>query len=255
MTSPSFSHPIPELLEAALSAARAGAEVIDRGYGETVKISGKSEEGNLVTEVDVAAEKATRESLAASRPNDLVTGEELPDSTPEGARIRWSIDPLDGTTNFTRRIPYFASSVGAQDLETGQWIAGAVHAPALDRIYFAAAGMGAWLQEAGELRRLTGPTGSTSARLLGTGFSYDPAVREIQYAAIPELMEGYTDSRALGSAALAICAVADGSLDAYVETDLGEYDWAGAAVVAEEAGLTVHRPSGEDSLLAVFPAS
>lgn len=244
---------IPGLVDAALQAARAGAEVIRAGSGSISEVRGKGEAGNLVTDIDVAAERATRASLAQTRPDDLVTGEELPDNRPENPRIRWSIDPLDGTTNFIRGIPYFCSAVGAMDIETGEWIAGAVHAPLLDRVYFAGRGQGAWLQDATGLHRLTGPSGEHSVRLLGTGFAYEAEIRREQYAQFPGLMDGYTDSRALGSAALAICAVADGALDAYVESDLGEYDWAGASVIAEEAGLHVRRPTPEDSLLAVLP--
>jgi myo-inositol-1(or 4)-monophosphatase len=246
---------ISELLDAALAAARAGAEVLEAGLGAALRISGKAEAGNLVTEIDVAAEHAVREVLAVMRPGDRVTGEELPDSDREGAAVRWSIDPLDGTTNYTRRIPYFATSLGAQDTATGEWLVGVVHAPALRRVYSAARDLGAWLQEGGERRRLSGPSGASSARVLGVGLAYDPATREYQYDRLRERMDGYTTMRAFGAGALNICAVADGALDAYIEEDLEEYDWAGAAVIAEQAGLTVLRPTADDRLLRVFPAA
>ncbi len=244
---------IPGLLDAALQAARAGASVLREGYGAIGDIRGKGEDGNLVTDIDVAAEHATRESLARNRPNDLITGEELPDVTPLGAVVRWSIDPLDGTTNFTRGIPYFATSVAAVEIASGEWLVGTVNAPLLDRTYFAARGLGAWLDDPSGLHRLLGPNNATSARLLGTGYSYSAETREEQYAAVRKTMAGFTDTRALGSAALAICAVAEGALDAYIESDLDEYDWAGAAVVAEQAGLAVVRPTATDRMLRVEP--
>ena len=234
---------IAGLLGTALRAARAGARVLEIGYGGALAIGEKSGAADLVTEVDLSAERAVRDVLGAERPRDEVTGEELPDQLHELAEIRWSIDPLDGTTNFIRRIPYFGTSIGAQELATGRWVVGVVHAPALGRVYSAGAGLGAFVEEAGERRALRGPTHGTTARILGTGVAYDPATRDRQYHGLAGLMAGYNDMRAFGAAALGICAVADGTIDGFVEADLGEYDWAGAAVIAEEAGLLVRRPT------------
>lgn len=234
---------IDELLATALRAAAAGARILDVGYGRTLAVGQKSGGPDLVTEVDLAAERAVRDALGAERPNDVVTGEELADSVPEGAEVRWSIDPLDGTTNYLRRIPYFGTSLGAQDLLTGEWLVGVVHAPALGRVYFAGRGLGARVLEAGEERRLEGPSGATGARILGTGVAYDARVRAEQYRELAGRMAEFNDLRAFGAAALGICAVADGTIDGFIEENLGEYDWAGAAVIAEEAGLEVVRPT------------
>jgi myo-inositol-1(or 4)-monophosphatase len=240
-----------ELLDVALAAARAGAQVLSAGALAAPEITVKGERGNLVTNVDVAAERAVREVLEVRRPGDQVTGEELPDTVPSQAGLRWSIDPLDGTTNFTRGIPYYATSVGVVDGD-GCWLAGAVIAPALDKCYFGSVGGGAWLADSRGVRRLTGPTSDDGgARLLGMGYSYSAKTRAEQYAMTADLMAGYTDARSLGSAALAVCAVAEGTLDGYVETDLAEYDWAGAAVIAEAAGLQVVRPTAMSPALRV----
>ncbi|WP_235732454.1 inositol monophosphatase family protein [Mycolicibacterium septicum] len=234
-----------ELVDVALEAARAGAAVLRSRPRASASVTVKGERGDLVTDVDVAAERAVRAVLSSRRPNDHVTGEELPGTAPAGARVRWSIDPLDGTTNFTRGIPYYATSVGAVCIATGQWLAGAVDAPVLGKTYYAYRGGGAWLAEATGVHRLTGPAagGDGAARLLGMGYAYSADVRRAQCGMTAEMMAGYTDARALGSAALAICAVAEGALDGYVESHLGEYDWAAAALVAEEAGLAVRRPA------------
>jgi myo-inositol-1(or 4)-monophosphatase len=241
---------ITELLDVALAAARAGAAVLQDGARGALRVDVKGEQGNLVTDVDVAAERAVRDVLLARRPADQVTGEELPEFDGGGALVRWSIDPLDGTTNFTRRIPYYATSVGAVGAD-GTWLVGAVVAPALDKTYFGSVGGGAWLADQDGVRRLTGPTGETGARLLGMGYSYSEEIRASQFAMTADLMLGYTDSRALGSAALAVCAVAEGALDGYVETDLAEYDWAAGAVIAEQAGLRVTRPTANSSALRI----
>ncbi|MET4061590.1 myo-inositol-1(or 4)-monophosphatase [Arthrobacter sp. UYP6] len=232
-----------ELLDVAREAAAAGAAVLARRTAEGLNAVNKSAAGDWVTEFDTAAERAVREVINRRRPRDTVTGEELDASVPANASgIRWSIDPLDGTTNFIRNILYYATSVAAVN-DDGVWLAGVVHAPALVRVYSAARGHGAWLAEHGTVRKLTGPDPERIGKLLGTGFSYDAAVRKEQYAALPHLAAGYADVRRLGSAALDLCMVADGALDAYVERGLNEYDYAAGALIAEEAGVPVRRPA------------
>ena len=231
-----------ELLAVAREAAAAGAAVLAaRDVGQLNAVN-KSAAGDWVTDFDTAAETAVRGVLLRLRPRDVVGGEELSVHVPEEpSGIRWSIDPLDGTTNFIRNIPFYATSVAAAD-DGGAWLAGVVHAPALGRIYYAAVGQGAWLEAGGTRTRLHGPDPQRTGRLLGTGFSYDADRRREQYAALPALAEGFADVRRLGSAALDLCLVADGTLDAYVERGLNEYDYAAGALIAEEAGAGVLRP-------------
>lgn len=232
----------PELLEVAREAAAAGAAVLARRREDGLNPVNKSSAGDWVTDYDTEAEIAVREVLARRRPHDTVSGEELEPTQPtEPSGIRWSVDPLDGTTNFIRGIPYYATSVAAVN-DDGVWLAGAVHAPALVRVYWAALGAGAWLAEHGTVRRLHGPDPARVGKLLGTGFSYDAGVRAEQYAALGGLAGGFADIRRLGSAALDLCMVADGSLDAYSERGLNEYDYAAGALIAEEAGVPVRRP-------------
>ena len=231
-----------ELLEVARQAAAAGAAVLARRSAGGLNAVNKSADGDWVTDFDTAAEVAVREVLARLRPHDVVTGEELdPVVPPNPSGIRWSIDPLDGTTNFIRDIVYYATSVAAVN-DDGEWLAGVVHAPALVRVYSAARGHGAWLAEHGTVRQLTGPDPQRVGKLLGTGFSYNAGVREEQYAALPALAGQFADVRRIGSAALDLCMVADGTLDAFTERGLNEYDYAAGALIAEEAGVPVRRP-------------
>lgn len=234
------------LLHLARQAAAAGAEVLARRGAGALGATSKSSDSDWVTAFDVAAEQAVRSVIATSRPHDAITGEELgttapPEAIPGGAGIQWSVDPLDGTTNFIRGIVYYATSVAAADRD-GTWLAGVVHAPALQRIYWASRGGGAWLSDRGEVRRLTGPR-AERGRLLATGFSYDSAVRADQAGELGALLEGFGDLRRLGSAALDLCMVADGTLDAFVERGLNEHDLAAGALIAEEAGVVVLRPA------------
>ena len=238
--------PSPEvLLHLARQAAAAGAAVLARRDPEALDATSKSSDSDWVTAFDVAAEHAVRTVIRCARPHDAITGEELgttvpPGFTPDGDRVRWSIDPLDGTTNFIRNIVYYGTSVAAAGPD-GSWLAGVVHAPALHRIYWASRGGGAWMSDHGSVRRLGGPR-TGRGRLLGTGFSYDAAIRAEQVVALGTLLEGYGDIRRLGSAALDLCLVADSTLDAFVERGLHEHDYAAGALIAEEAGLSVHRP-------------
>lgn len=230
------------LLELARAAAAAGAAVLAGRTTAELDVSNKGDSGDWVTAFDLAAETAVREVITGARPDDTITGEEggtvLP-ASPSG--YRWSIDPLDGTTNFIRNIVYYGTSVAVADPD-GVWLAGVVDAPALGRRYFALRGHGAWLEEDGRLRQLFGPAAGRTGQILATGFSYDPDVRAEQAAGLGSLMDGFADVRRLGSAALDLCLVADGTHDAYGERGLNEHDFAAGALIAEEAGCWVRRP-------------
>jgi myo-inositol-1(or 4)-monophosphatase len=231
-----------ELLDVARQAAAAGAQVLSGRDGNALDPSNKGAAGDWVTAFDIAAEDAVRAVIAAARPGDIVTGEEQGTTRPaESTGYRWSIDPLDGTTNFIRNIVYYATSVAVADAD-GVWQAGVVNAPALGRVYYAARGQGAWLEERGALTRLEGPVSGRTGQILATGFSYEPAVRSEQAAAFATLMDGFADVRRLGSAALDLCMVADGTHDAYGERGLNEHDFSAGALIAEEAGCWVRRP-------------
>lgn len=235
-------HELEELLDTALAAAAAGAEVLRGRDGAHLDVSGKAEEGDWVTRFDVVAEQAVLRTILDRRPHDTVTGEESGTHRPDApSGIRWSVDPLDGTTNFIRDIVYYCTSVAASDAE-GNWLVGVVDAPALGRTYYAVRGAGAWVERDGASRRLSGPVPDRPGRLYGTGFAYDPERRERQIDTFLRTMRQYTDMRRLGSAALDLCMVAEGTLDGYAEQGLHEHDWAAGALIAEEAGALVERP-------------
>ena len=273
---------VPGLLVVAKAAARAGADVLARRWTghhpavplgrEEIGAETKSSGSDWVTDYDRRAEQAVREVLVAYRPQDEITGEEYGATVPaEPSGLRWSIDPLDGTTNFVRGLPQFCTSVavtGPVDEETAallgvpagtrRWLAGVVAAPALGRTWFASAGRGAFStadattagvdvpdRDAAPVR-ITGPVPGRSGRLLATGFGYDPARRAMQVRALAALLPAFGDVRRIGSAALDLCMVADGTLDAYAEFGTQEYDWAAGALIAEEAGVRVRRPASGD---------
>ncbi len=251
-----------ELLDIAREAAAAGAAVLaERSQvapagvalgQEQAGLQTKTSESDLVTEFDRRAERAVREVIARRRPDDAASGEEYGTTTAERpSGYRWSIDPLDGTTNFVRGILYYGTSVAVQSPE-GHWVAGVVDAPAVGRHWWATRGGGAWTtgvsaSGTSEPVRLTGPTGSKAAGILATGFGYDPERREEQTKAVTAMLPLFGNLRRLGAAALDICMVADGTLDAFAEYGLWEHDWAAGALIAEEAGVPVRRPASPNS--------
>ena len=243
---------LAELLAVALEAAHVGAETLTAFRNiANLDFDLKGNINDFVTEADLASEVAVRAAIRAARPNDAITGEEFAVDLGLDAKVRWSIDPLDGTINYMRRLPFYATSVGAQDLTTGEWIVGAVVAPELKTVWFASKGNGSFVERDGRRTRLVGPPADRESKILATGFSYSPEIRVKQFAELAKLMPAYQDLRRNGAAAIDMCHVAEGVLDAYFERDIKEHDWAAAALIAEEAGVSVVRPTERGGLTAV----
>jgi myo-inositol-1(or 4)-monophosphatase len=226
--------------------------------GTSVSVDTKSSETDVVTAVDTASERLIRERLATLRPHDAVLGEEegtrtAADSS-EDTGVTWVVDPIDGTVNFLYGLPWFAVSVAAQI--DGATVAGAVVEPASGRRWTATRGRGAWLD--GRPLRCSAPE-SLGVSLLATGFAYQSEQRVRQAELVARLLSKIRDIRRQGSAALDLCAVAAGWVDAFVEHGLHRWDWAAGALVAAEAGAVVTLPGedpalGEDTILASAPS-
>jgi myo-inositol-1(or 4)-monophosphatase len=199
-----------------------------------------------VTVVDTQTERLLRDRLAQLRPGDPILGEEGggpadPAGMPANA-VTWVLDPIDGTVNFVYGIPAYAVSVGAQI--NGVSVAGAVADVVAGRVYSAAAGLGAHVVD----EHGTGPLRCTaveelSMALLGTGFGYSRRRRATQAALLAHMLPVVRDVRRIGSAALDLCMVAAGRLDAFYEHGLELWDCAAGALIAAEAGARVSLPS------------
>jgi myo-inositol-1(or 4)-monophosphatase len=242
-----------QLEELAVELAQGAAAVVRRGAGDGVEVSAKSTETDLVTQVDRQAERWLRDRIAAVRPGDGVLGEEGT-GVPASTRVRWIVDPIDGTVNFVLGLPQYGVSVAAE--LDGVVVAGAVCNVALDETFHAHVGGGAWLGE----RRLRGPRDvQVSRAVVGTGFGYDAERRARQAAVVARLLPLIGDIRRLGSAALDLCAVAAGRIDAYFEAGLNLWDYAAGALIATEAGCVVSglrgRPPGQLLTAAAAPAT
>ncbi|WP_256991171.1 inositol monophosphatase family protein [Rhodococcus sp. 06-235-1A] len=210
-------------------------------------VQSKSTPTDPVTVVDTETERVLREMLAELRPQDAILGEEegAEDDSVDG--VRWVLDPIDGTVNFMYGIPAYAVSVAVQI--DGASVAGAVVDVARELVYSAALGRGATVQRADGTRERLACSAVTdvSMTLLATGFGYGSRRRAVQGAIISELLPQVRDIRRIGSAALDLCMVASGVVDAHFEHGLSPWDWAAGALIAAEAGAVVKLPAANST--------
>ena len=232
--------------EAAALVRRRRAELLGETTGGQLSARAKSTPTDPVTVVDTEAEQFLRHRLAQLRPGEAILGEEHGGVPSAPGAIRWVLDPIDGTVNFVYGIPGYGVSVAAQI--DGESVAGAVADVAGGEVYSAVIGLGAWVQGHGERRalRCSGVT-DLSMVLLGTGFSYQQHRRAIQGELIADVLPLVRDIRRLGSAALDLCLVAAGRLDAHYEHGLQVWDWAAGALIAAEAGAVLILPGPDDA--------
>ena len=238
------------LADVAATLARSVGEVIlaERAVGVDVALT-KSSLTDVVTAADKKAERLLTEGLARLRPGDGILGEEGA-STPGTTGITWVVDPIDGTVNYLYNLPAYAVSVAATvaDGAAGTMsdgrraIAGAVFVPATGELFTAWQGGGAYANGV----RLSGPAETSLATtLLATGFGYTEARRTEQVEVLRSVLPRVRDIRRMGSAAIDLCMLASGRVDAYYERGLQPWDYAAATLIAREAGATVRGMRGE----------
>lgn len=220
-------------------AAAAGAELRAR-YGSIEGLGTKSTVTDPVTDADRAAEALLLRLIDEERPDDGFLGEEGSTRTSRSG-IRWVIDPLDGTVNYLYGLDNYAVSIAAEDRDGP--VVGVVHDPSAGRTYSAIRGGGAYLDEIPLIVNDPVPLGQA---LLGTGFGYSAQRRADQGRIVAALLPQIRDIRRIGSAALDLCAVAAGALDAFFEEGLQAWDVAAGGLIAQEAGavLTSLTPTG-----------
>ena len=241
-----------ELLATARAAAAEAGRLLVQGRPENLGVAQtKSSPTDVVTEMDTAAEKTIRAAIRAVRPDDGFLGEEG-GAEPGSSGVRWVVDPIDGTVNYLYGLPAWAVSIGAE--VDGVAVAGVVLAPQLGEEYTAVAGGGAWLDG----RRLTVSVPEDLSRaLVATGFGYRAERREVQGRVLAGLISQVRDVRRGGSAALDLCSVAAGRVDAYFERGTHPWDRSAGALVAHEAGAVVEgfhgAPASEEMVLAAGP--
>jgi len=214
----------------AAEAAQEAGEMLRQMLGNAHRIVKKGEI-DLVTEADLAAEKVILKTMARSFPGDIIVSEEAGTHGEKSSRT-WLIDPLDGTTNYAHRFPFFAVSI-ALEIEK-EVVLGVVYNPHMDEFFEAARGKGARLN--GEPLRVS-TTSTLENSLLATGFPYDVHERPEKVMTLLERMIVRAQGvRRLGSAALDLCYVAAGRLDGFWEQDLKPWDTAAGEIIVREAG-------------------
>ena len=243
---------IDELLDLAGQAAIEAGQLLVEGFThQRLQVDTKSTATDMVTEMDRAAEALVAGKVQAARPDDGFLGEE--GSRAAGTTgVIWIIDPLDGTTNYVYGYPAYAVSIAAA--VDGVVVAGVVHDPSRGETFTAASGRGAYLD--GRRLAVVGAPALATA-LVGTGFAYAADRRAAQARVLVEVLPAVRDIRRAGSAALDLCWVACGRLDAYYEYGLQPWDAAAGGLVAAEAGAIVRTLDGgppTDDTLTAAPA-
>jgi histidinol-phosphatase len=182
-----------------------------------------------VTEADRGAEAAIRRALAAARPADAVLGEEEGLIGSADVRRRWVIDPVDGTANYVRRVPIWATLVALMDGD--DVVVGVASAPALGRRWWAARGEGAFADFEPIHVSAVAALRDTHLAHAGVGTFYDHGGGD----ALVELTREVWRSRGLGDFWMH-CLVAEGAFDVAVEPVVSLWDLAALTVIVEEAG-------------------
>jgi len=182
-------------------------------------------DGTPVTDADWGAEKALRNLIAAERPHDGVVGEEGGD---DGGSTRWILDPIDGTKNFTRGIPLWATLIALE--RQGSIVCSLVSAPALGHRWWATQGEGAWRDG----RRL---------QVSSVGALADSAVSCSRGGDLMRVEPYVQHARGLGDFWQHML-VAEGSLEAAVDARLSLWDYAAIAAIVAEAGGKATTPDG-----------
>jgi len=237
--------PAWRLEQIAIETVRRAADLISAGHGRAQRIASKSSPTDVVTQTDLDAEGLIRRLLDDATPHAGLLGEEGGETAP-GHRLQWVIDPLDGTVNFLYGVPLFAVSIAAA--VDGEVVAGAVIDVLRGEVFSAHRDGGA---------RLDGEPISVSscvdlpAALVATGFSYRAEVRDEQGAIVHRLLSRARDVRCFGSAALELCWVACGRVDAYYERDIKVWDYSAGAFIAREAGAVAELPCPENNDLVI----
>jgi myo-inositol-1(or 4)-monophosphatase len=269
-----------ELLRIAVDAATEAGRLLAswRGDGRPEVVQTKSSPTDVVTEMDRRSEALITGRIRSVRPGDAILGEEGGQSAGQApgrgqesgpGQVRWVIDPLDGTVNYLYGLRDWAVSIAAE--VDGTVVAGVVEVPRAGERFTAVAGQGAWLHQDGSANAPGQATNALDAgialrcnpgvplgqALVGTGFGYEAARRRVQGEVVAALLPHVRDIRRGGSAAVDLCSVAAGRLDAFYERGLHAWDFAAGGLVAREAGARVGglagRPASESMTVAAGP--
>jgi len=237
------------LEEVAAEVAELASQLVRASVGRAASAGTKSSPTDVVTATDIESEALIRDELLERCPGSSIAGEELDDDH-GSSDVAWTVDPIDGTVNFLYDLPVVSVSIAASI--SGVTVAGAVVDVLRSETFSAALGRGA--------RRDGAPISSSNVAdltqsLVGTGFSYSAERRGEQSSILNRLLPTVRDIRCMGSAALNMCWVGCGRLDAYYEHDTKPYDYAAGALIAAESGARIELPADNGAGLSVAAAA
>ncbi|AAP95404.1 inositol monophosphatase [[Haemophilus] ducreyi] len=227
------------MLNIAIRAARKAGNIIAKGYEQAIIETEVVQKGinDYVTDIDKAAEAAIIDVIRKSYPDHGIICEEAGILAGKNENVQWVIDPLDGTTNFVKRLPHFSVSIAIR--ENGRTTVGVVYDPIRNELFTAVRGEGAKLNEFrlrvnAERRDLTGA-------ILATGFPFKSSQHRVAHLNMLEALvnNGVADFRRTGSAALDLAYVAANRVDGFFEIGLKPWDCAAGDLIAREAGAIV----------------
>lgn len=254
------AHDAHEILKLARSIAHRAGEILLEGRPDAprmnaVATSTKTSPTDIVTERDVASEKAIVEAIQAARPGDGIIGEEGANH-PSTTGLTWICDPLDGTINYMYGSPNWAVSIAVAD-ELGTLV-GVVYSPCVGVEYWAVRGEGAFREDLDGVVHLPQIADTTlDQALFATGFGYKASRRKQQIRVMSEVLPQIRDIRRKGSAALDVCMVASGVVNGYFERGTHPWDVAAGALIARETGAIVSglhgKPEGEPMVVVAPP--
>ena len=234
------------LLNVMVQAAVKAGRGLSRDFGEVqnlqVSLKGPSD---YVSQADRKAEQTIRHELMRARPTYGFLGEESEEEKGTDGAHRWIVDPLDGTTNFLHGIPIFSVSIALE--RNDEIVAGVVYNPAMDELYTAEKGGGAFMNDrrlrVAARRTLTDTVISTGVPHLGRGHHGKYLVE------LRNVMGEVAGIRRLGSVALDLAYVAAGRVDGFWEEGLNAWDLAAGLLLVREAGGFVSDKNGSRDML------
>jgi myo-inositol-1(or 4)-monophosphatase len=186
---------------------------------------------DLVTDADIAAQKLITDQIRVRFPEHTFFAEEKNSELPSGGAVRWMIDPVDGTSNYSRGIPIFCVSIAVAVAE--QVVVGVIYDPMRQELFSALRSAGATCN--GQPLRVS-PTAELSEAIIGLDWGRQHTVRQTSLNALTTFAYKVRSIRAVGSSALALAWVAAGRLDMYLNFNLSAWDIAAGALLIHEAG-------------------
>lgn len=230
-----------KMLKDIIEISEIAGEIIRDGFGKNFQIEYKTNEKNLVTEIDKKSEKAILDYITKKYPSHAILTEESGEHK-NNSEFLWVIDPLDGTTNFAHGLPIFSVSIGV--MRKNQIVAGVVYDVMQNIIYSAEKGSGAF---AGDKKLNVSKNDNLNLSVLVTGFPYDVAENpDNVFERFTSVTKKARAVRRLGSAAIDFCYVARGVFDGFWEVSLHPWDMCAGKLIVEEAGGLVTDFNGKE---------